>query len=201
MQISDRLSNPANPLTLHPQATADALILTSSQHAELVSAWCAGGSATVLNFPPKGKYWLRGTHYTHVNAMAMYRPHRMRPRGGPGNPTEVHFWQESLRNCTNAAGESGIPSLVWGGPAAADSSSLAVKGPKLGPLLECVAARLAAADRHHKGLLALYKTQSLPSRYLPSMRHWNQGPFLPNQCNASVMAAAGCWPTCWAVLV
>ena len=47
--------------------------------------------------------------------MAMYRPHRMRPRGGPGNPTEVHFWQESLRNCTNAAGESGIPQLGVGG--------------------------------------------------------------------------------------
>ena len=97
------------------------------------------------------------TTYTHVNAMVMYRPHWMPPR----DPAEVQFWQERLRDCTIAAKESG---KVW--------QRLADTGPTLGPLLECVETRLAAAGRHHKGLLAFYQQQPLPLRYLPA---FNEG--------------------------
>ena len=90
------------------------------------------------------------SHTKQVNAMAMYRP-----RGSTHRPqTEVVTWQESLQDCTDIAIERGE---VWQGRQGAGSSSgLAVMGPTLGPLCDCVATRLAAAGRHHKGLLAIY---------------------------------------------
>ena len=88
-------------------------------------------------------------YYTQLNAMTMYRL-----RGSSHRPqTEVVIWQVGLAVCTRAAGERG---QVWHRPIVGTSSSLAVIGPTLGPLLECVAGRLADADRRHKGLLAFY---------------------------------------------
>ena len=96
---------------------------------------------------------------THVNAMAMYRP-----RGSTRRPqTEVITWQTSLKGCITAARRVGE---VWVQLVAATSSSPTVEGPRLGPLLQCVAERLAAARRHHKGLLVFYPYEPA-NRYLP----------------------------------
>ena len=101
--------------------------------------------------------YLKGTDYTNVNAFVMYRPYWMPPRVGPiGDGSEVHFWQERVRYCTNAG-------RLW-----QDFADATQKGPSLGLLLECVAAGLAADGRHHKGLLAFYQQHPLPDRYLPS---------------------------------
>ena len=88
----------------------------------------------------KQEVHLKETKYTHVNAMVKYWPHWMPPR----DPTETHCWQESLLNCTRAARLSGINSLVWEQQSSAASirAGRAKKGPTLGPLLQCVAARL-----------------------------------------------------------
>ena len=145
--------------------------------------------------------------------MVMYRPHWMPPR----DRTEEIFWEESLENCTTAVWESG---QVWQ-PEVPPSSGLLMKGPYLGPLLQCVAERLAADNRHHKGLLAFYPQQpavtdpqqpavtaSLPSRYPPSTRDWKQGLSAPQpaQCQSlgrvldspvKVMTSLHC-PDTWA---
>ena len=94
------------------------------------------------------------------------------PPPPPGEPTEVTFWLKSLQDCIAAARGS---AEVWQRPA---SSDLPMMGPYLGALLKCVADRLAAEDRHHKGLLAFYPQQPavtalLPNRHPPSMWDWN----------------------------
>ena len=121
----------------------------------------------MLNVPKQ----IEGTDYKLVNAMVMYRPHWLAPRAVPGDQAEVHAWETIINDCLIAVGQSG---KVW--PAPAPTSALGTTGPELGALLKCVEARLAAAGRHHKGLLSFYPHQPLPDRYLPSTRDWNRAP-------------------------
>ena len=82
----------------------------------------------------------------------------------------MQFWQKSVRHCTDTARlrDPNLPPGRWW----QDFTDPTQKGPSLGPLLQCVAARLAAAGRHHKGLLAFFRQHPLPDRYPPSCLRW-----------------------------
>ena len=101
---------------------------------------------------------------------------------------KVAALQSNFRTCLHRAaslGKAGVPAAgklrlhsrvccssmhIYMGNACAGPISLGVKEPCLGPLLECVAARLVAANRHHKGLLAFHQWQP-ELRYSPFIRY------------------------------